>query len=118
MPALQQIYSDAAEDYKDSLQYTGFESDFAKDILTDQLRLTPETVVFYEDGKLLLKSRAVLAILKYTSRPYRWLRIFRLLPITLLDRIYEWIARNRYSWFGQSPECFIPDDNYQAKFLA
>ena len=101
-----------------SLYYSGFESEFAKDILTDQLRLTPETVVFYDSGELLIKSRAVLEILRYTGRPYRWLRIFRLIPTTLLDRLYDWIARNRYAWFGQSSQCFMPDENYQAKFLA
>lgn len=103
---------------QDALQYTGFESKFAQEILPAQLRLSPESVVFYDDGLVLLKSQAVLAILKYTDSSYRWLRIFRFLPTSILNLIYDWIARNRYAWFGQSSQCFMPEDKFKAKFLA
>ena len=101
-----------------SLRFTGFESEFSMKVLSDDLRLNPQTVVLYDNGRLLVKSEAVLTILKHTNWRYRWLRILQIIPTIFLDMIYDWIARNRFAWFGQSSECFVPGDNDEAKFLA
>lgn len=100
-----------------TLHYTGFESAFSMGYLPVALRTEPETVVFYEQGKFLLKSQAVFSILQYLRLPYRWLRIFRFLPKALLDKVYDWVARRRYRWFGRSTTCFLPDNKHIKQFL-
>ena len=100
------------------LYYTGFESLFARENLPSDLIRTPETVVFIEDGIINLKSEAVFAILRYLPARFRWLRIFRILPKSWLNLIYDWIARNRYGWFGLSRECFLPAAEFKSRFLA
>jgi predicted DCC family thiol-disulfide oxidoreductase YuxK len=99
------------------LHFTGFESEFSKQYLPENLLDAPETVVFYNQGQLSTKSNAVLSILKFTGWSYRWLRVFRILPQVILDRLYDWVARNRYSWFGQSETCFMPAQKDKEMFL-
>ena len=102
----------------DNLQYTGLESAFAGTNLPPELIATEDSVIFYENGTIMLRSEAIFAILRYMPWYYRWLRFFRILPKGLLDRIYNWIARNRYGWFGRANECFLPSASQQHKFLA
>ena len=33
-------------------------------------------------------------------------------------QIYDFIARNRYRWFGKSDQCMIPSPELRARFLA
>jgi predicted DCC family thiol-disulfide oxidoreductase YuxK len=43
--------------------------------------------------------------------PYTLVLIGTIVPQTIRDRIYAWIARNRLRWFGQTAECaLIPNE--------
>jgi predicted DCC family thiol-disulfide oxidoreductase YuxK len=42
---------------------------------------------------------------------------FIVLPRPLRDAFYDWIARNRYRWFGQRDTCRIPTPELRARFL-
>lgn len=50
--------------------------------------VTPTTV--------LVKSKAIFAICTQLTTPYKWGRIFSLLPTWLTDGVYDFIAKNRY----------------------
>lgn len=102
---------------KKTLYYTGFESIFSANNIPQDLLLEPETVVFIENDKVLVKSKAVMSILKYTRAPYRWLRIAKIFPVFILDKIYDWVAKNRYGWFGRSDQCYLPSPDQAARFL-
>lgn len=54
-----------------------------------------QTVYFVSD-KVSVRSAAAFNILRHTQAPWRWLSIFRFLPITFTDTIYKWVAKNRY----------------------
>jgi predicted DCC family thiol-disulfide oxidoreductase YuxK len=73
--------------------------------------LPNNTVVFIDlQGVVFQKSRAVLRIFK--SLGGFWLVLWALLiviPNPLRDLIYNFIARNRYKWFGQRDSCYLPD---------
>jgi predicted DCC family thiol-disulfide oxidoreductase YuxK len=56
-----------------------------------------QTVYFVSD-KVSVRSVAAFNILRHTQAPWRWLSIFRFLPIALTDTIYKWVAKNRYRW--------------------
>jgi predicted DCC family thiol-disulfide oxidoreductase YuxK len=56
-----------------------------------------QTVYFVSD-KVSVRSAAAFNILHNTKAPWRWLSIFRFLPIALTDTIYKWVAKNRYRW--------------------
>ena len=43
--------------------------------------------------------------------------IFKLIPKWIRDRIYDWIASNRYRWFGKKESCMIPTPELKQRFL-
>lgn len=76
-----------------------------------------ESFYLVEDGAILQKSRAFLAMTRYLHRPWPWLRVFALLPAWLLDPLYDLVARNRYRWFGRRDLCLVPDLGTPDRFL-
>ena len=63
------------------------------------------------------KSTAALKIAKEFSGYWKLLQICTLLPDFFNDFFYDYIARNRYKWFGRKDSCMIPTPSLKAKFL-
>ncbi len=77
-----------------------------------------DSLILYHEGKILKKSEAVLRLAKLLGWPYRLGVLFRGLPLFLRDGIYDWVARNRYRWFGKNEACMLPRPEWRARFLA
>ena len=69
------------------------------------------------DEKVYIKSGAVLRILGEIGGPWGLLALFQLVPRFIRDRVYDWVARNRYGWFGKFDACKIPAPAERARFL-
>ena len=70
-----------------------------------------------ENGKVYDKSTAALRVLKKLKGLWRLFYIFIIVPKFIGDGVYNWIAKNRYQWFGRKDECMIPTPELKAKFL-
>jgi predicted DCC family thiol-disulfide oxidoreductase YuxK len=71
--------------------------------------LDPESFLLMKDGQHLQKSRAVIAVLDVVGGGWMAAALsLRLLPQQAADKIYGWIAANRYKWFGRRTTCFLP----------
>ena len=77
----------------------------------------PDSVVLYENGKFYFKSKAALEILKGLGGTYQFFVIGYLVPNFLRNIIYDWVASNRYKWFGKRESCRLPTPEEKAKFL-
>jgi predicted DCC family thiol-disulfide oxidoreductase YuxK len=78
-----------------------------------------DSTVLYEPGKAYYyKSDAVFKILKELNGIYRLLLVFSVLPKRLLDYLYDYVAQNRYKWYGKKESCMVPTPELQSKFLA
>ena len=64
------------------------------------------------------KSTAALYIAKKLSGFYPILSIFLIIPKFIRDFIYDFIAKNRYKWFGKKSNCMIPTTEQQSLFLS
>jgi predicted DCC family thiol-disulfide oxidoreductase YuxK len=42
---------------------------------------------------------------------------FIIVPKFIRDGIYNWIAKNRYRWFGKKEACMIPTPEIRSRFL-
>jgi predicted DCC family thiol-disulfide oxidoreductase YuxK len=71
----------------------------------------------FQSQALLLKAGAVLFVMKQLGPPWSWLAVFGVFPSTLLDRVYDWIARNRYRFFGRYESCPIPNVEHKKRFI-
>lgn len=78
----------------------------------------PSTIVFIDRDRVYVKSGAVLRILKVIGWPWRAFSLFLVVPRSLRDLVYDWIARNRFRWFGRRDTCRIPTPEERDLFLA
>ncbi len=76
-----------------------------------------DSIVLIKNGKLYQKSTAALLIAKELSGLWPIMSAFLIIPNFLRNIIYDFIARNRYSWFGKQDECRIPSPELKSKFL-
>ena len=76
------------------------------------------SIVFLEEGKTYHKSTAVLRILIKLGGIWRMAKIFLWLPVVVRDKIYDFIAKRRYRWFGQKSTCRLPTLEERSRFLS
>lgn len=77
----------------------------------------PDSIVLLAGGRVRVKSAAALAIARGLRFPWPLLSVFWLVPFPLRDLVYDWIARNRYRWFGKRDECWVPTAELRSRFL-
>ncbi|MCB0600339.1 MAG: DUF393 domain-containing protein [Saprospiraceae bacterium] len=106
-------------DPKEHIRVAALDSNFAHQLLEQTTGQRPkmDSVLFWKDGKIYDRSSAVLEILAILPRPWRWLWIFRIIPRPWRDTIYDWIARNRYRWFGTYATCPMPSKAIRDRFI-
>lgn len=75
------------------------------------------TVVLVEDGKAYTRSDVPLRILKKLGGIWALLHLYIYVPKFVRDAVYDFIARNRYRWFGKQESCMLPTPELKARFL-
>lgn len=76
-----------------------------------------DSVILIEREKAYVKSDAVLKIGKTLGGVYRFAYVLILIPKFLRNPLYDFIAKNRYKWFGQKNECMIPTPDVRERFM-
>lgn len=79
--------------------------------------LDANTFVLIEDGAAHVKSEAAIRVARHLRVPWRFAALMRWLPRGVRDAGYDWIARNRYRWFGRRDTCLMPSAAIAARFL-
>jgi predicted DCC family thiol-disulfide oxidoreductase YuxK len=77
-----------------------------------------ETNVVLVDGVALFKSEGSIRLAMDLGFPWSLAGVLRLLPRRLADRLYEWVARNRFRWFGRRDTCYLPGAVDRERFIA
>jgi predicted DCC family thiol-disulfide oxidoreductase YuxK len=106
-------------DRRNKLKYASLQAESSKAFLSaiDQQLLKEDTIIFYSEGRLLIKSEAVLKISFNLGFPYSLLMIFKIIPKKWRDSLYDYIARHRFRWFGRHDNCRVPDETTREKIL-
>lgn len=76
-----------------------------------------DTVVLVDGDRVFTRSDAALEVLRRLGKPWAFGAGLRVLPRSLRDAVYNWIARNRYRWFGRREQCLLPRPEWQERFL-
>ena len=76
-----------------------------------------ETMILLEDGRLWQKSDAWLRICNGLGLPLSMLSILRWVPRRIRDGFYEWVARNRFRWFGRRESCYLPSPEERTRYI-
>jgi predicted DCC family thiol-disulfide oxidoreductase YuxK len=64
-----------------------------------------------------LRSDGVLRVLGDLGGLWWLVSLLRVVPRFLRDPVYEWVATNRYRWFGKYDSCPLPSPDQRARFL-
>lgn len=73
--------------------------------------------LFIEEGKLSNKSTAALKVCRYLKGLWPLCYGLIIIPAFIRNAVYDFIAKNRYKWFGQKDECMVPTADVRARFL-
>ena len=76
-----------------------------------------DSIILIDGEKHYEKSSAALRIAKYLSGAYPLLFGFMVVPKFIRNAVYDYIAKNRYKWFGKMESCMIPTAALKSKFL-
>jgi predicted DCC family thiol-disulfide oxidoreductase YuxK len=76
-----------------------------------------QSFFFIEHGKAYKQSTAGLKVCRHLRGLWPLCYGLIIVPVFIRDGIYNWIARNRYKWFGVRQECMIPTPEVKARFL-
>lgn len=101
-------------------RFTSLQSEAGQKLLATYgvtVAATPETVILAKEGRLYSHSTAVLRILRGLGGFWQLLYIGILLPQTLRDSLYRYVAQHRYQWFGQQDACMLPTPELAQRFL-
>ena len=84
-------------------RFAPLQSDFGHDQLRNAglVFSSVETIILVEDGRVYQRSDAALRISRHLRGAWPLLYSLRILPRIIRDGLYNWIARNRYRFFGK-----------------
>lgn len=108
-------------DKKDIFRFVPLQSDLGLSIIkhigidtskTDSIILYEPNIAYY------YKAEAALKIATALDGIYQCLGLFSIFPNRISNVVYDYIARNRYKWYGKKESCMIPTPKLKAKFLA
>ena len=106
-------------DKKDHFRFSPLQSEKGKMLLQqfneDEKGL--DSIILIENNKLYKRSTACLKIAKKLNGIYFLLYAFILVPSFLRDPVYDFVAKNRYKWFGKKDACMIPTPAVKEKFI-
>lgn len=107
-------------DAKDVFRFVALHSDLGQKIIQhlgiDAQKI--DSIILYQPGfAYYYKSEAALEIAKNLGGIFYFASLFSILPTSFNNYIYDYIAKNRYKWYGKKETCLIPTKELQGKFL-
>ncbi len=111
-------------DHSQTFLFASLQSDFAYRALSKH-NCNPKdlntvfVIVDYglKSERLLLRAKAAIYVLSRLGVGWRFFALLNLLPDSLLDFTYNFIAKYRYQWFGKYDACHVPDSESSERFI-
>lgn len=107
-------------DHKNKYVFAALQSDIGKEII-EKYKIDPsktDSILLYRKDKgVVSKSTAALLIAKHLGFPTNLLYVFLIVPAFIRNMVYDYVAKNRYKWYGKKESCWIPTPELKAKFI-
>jgi predicted DCC family thiol-disulfide oxidoreductase YuxK len=108
------------KDAKDTFRFVAIQSELGKKII-DYIKVDTsqtDSMILYIPGKAYyVKADAAFNIAKELRGWISLASYFSVLPNFIKNFCYDFVARNRYKWYGKKESCMIPTPELQSKFL-
>lgn len=106
-------------DKKKQFRFASLQSHFGQTIL-QQFHLPAtefNSFIFLENGKLYTKSTAALRMAKKLGGAWQLLYGLMIVPPFIRNGVYNWVASNRYKWYGKQETCRLPTPDLKSRFI-
>lgn len=108
------------KDKKDVFRFVSLQSDLGQKICkyigTDTTKI--DSIVLYYPGiAYYTKAEAAFIIAKELGGLISILTLFSVFPKFLQNLGYDFVAKNRYKWYGKNESCMMPNNEISSKFL-
>ena len=98
-------------------KFSPLQSDFAKSTLRPEDITDLKSLVVLTNGKATRKALGVLLALSELGGIWKLAFVFRIFPTVFLNLIYDFIAKNRYHFFGKRDTCRLPSPEEKSRFI-
>jgi predicted DCC family thiol-disulfide oxidoreductase YuxK len=76
-----------------------------------------DTVILADGERIFTRSDAPLEIARRLGGAWALFYVFKFIPRGVRNAVYDWVARNRYRWFGRKEACMLPRPEWKDRFL-
>ena len=107
-------------DKKDVFRFVALQSNLGQEIVNHigiQNKNIDSVILYVPGVAYYYKSSAALEIARELGGFFHLGTIFKIIPTVLRNHIYDYVAKNRYSWYGKKASCMIPTPELKSKFL-
>ncbi len=107
-------------DSKNTFLFAALQSEVGKNIIKQfdiDTKKIDSILLFTPENSLVSKSTAALKIAVGLGFPQNLMGIFFIIPPFIRNWVYDFIAKNRYKWYGKKDACMIPTPELKNKFL-
>ncbi len=106
-------------DKKKAIHFAALQSETGQKMLADfgVQNQNLNTVIFIDQGNVFTHSDVALEVGKKLGNGWQFFYILKFIPKSFRDVIYNYIARNRYKWFGKKESCMIPTPDIKSRFI-
>ncbi|MFN0134775.1 MAG: thiol-disulfide oxidoreductase DCC family protein [Phycisphaerae bacterium] len=107
-----------ARDHSAKIRFTSLQSPAARELLASRgVSDLPDSMVLLDDAGTHTRSTAAIRVARLLGFPWSLAIMAMIIPRFMRDALYDWIARNRYRWFGRQNACMVPTPELRARFL-
>lgn len=111
-------------DRRDRFVFAPLQSELGKEVLARHNKPVDVLDTFYlvldygkPNERLIDRAHAAIGVLRELGMPWSLARALKLVPKPLLDVGYNFVAKNRYGWFGRTDRCVLPRPEWRHKFI-
>ena len=107
-------------DKQDVFRFVSLQSDLGETIqeyLGIENKSLDTIILYVPNEAYYIKSTAAIKIMNEFLGFWKLMQVFLILPSPVRDLVYNFIAKNRYKWYGKQESCRIPTPELKAKFL-
>lgn len=107
-------------DKKGIFRFSSLQSNAGQGVLshlTEKYGPVPDSLVLLYKGKFYTRADAALEIAKLLGGGWKLFSVGYIMPRVLRNKIYDFVARNRYKWYGKRDECMMPTKELKSRFL-
>ncbi|MEH7095642.1 thiol-disulfide oxidoreductase DCC family protein [Neobacillus vireti] len=105
-------------DHSGKFKFISLQSSIGQDLLKKHgLARNVNSFVLIENEKLYLRSDAALRVCRQLNGLWKLFTFFLIVPPFVRDFVYDFVAANRYKWFGRNERCLLPSSKWIDRFL-